>query len=90
MTERPASGARLNCFCVDVILDDRDQRPGAKFKDVELIGIPFRVTVGKRGLATGTVEVTTRAEGEKVDVAVADAAGHIRKLVTAARAEPGV
>jgi prolyl-tRNA synthetase len=71
---------------VDVVLDDRDQRPGAKFKDVELIGIPFRVTVGKRGLATGTVEVTERAVGDTVAVAVADAAEHIRTLVAAAKA----
>ncbi len=72
---------------VDVLLDDRDQRPGAKFKDVELIGIPFRVTVAKRGLAAGTVEVTTRATGDTVAVAVADAAGHLRKLVAAGTAQ---
>jgi prolyl-tRNA synthetase len=70
---------------IDVILDDRDLRPGAKFKDVELIGIPFRVTVGKRGLATGTVEITTRATGETVTVEVADAAEHVRHLVIEAR-----
>lgn len=68
---------------VDVLLDDRDLRPGAKFKDVELIGIPFRATVSKRGLAAGTVEVTTRATGDTVTVAVADAAGHLRELVAA-------
>ena len=75
---------------IDVILDDRDQRPGAKFKDVELIGIPFRVIVGKRGLATGTVEITKRAGGETTAVAFADAAEHVRKLVTAARAESAI
>jgi prolyl-tRNA synthetase len=68
---------------IDVILDDRDLRPGAKFKDVELIGIPFRVTVGKRGLATGMVEITTRATGDTVAVAPADAGGELRKLVAA-------
>lgn len=67
---------------IDVILDDRDQRPGAKFKDVELIGIPYRVTVGKRGLAGGTVEITTRATGETEVVPVAEAADHIRRLIT--------
>jgi prolyl-tRNA synthetase len=71
---------------IDVILDDRDLRPGAKFKDVELIGIPFRVTVGKRGLATGMVEITTRATGDTVAVAVADAGGELRKLVAAGAA----
>lgn len=71
---------------IDVILDDRDLRPGAKFKDVELIGIPFRVTIGRRGLATGMVEITTRETGDTVAVAVADAATELRKLVTAGAA----
>jgi prolyl-tRNA synthetase family II len=76
---------------VDVILDDRDQRPGTKFKDVELIGIPFRVTVGKRGLATGTVEVTKRADGETMAITVADAAEYVRELMAErARAESDV
>ncbi|HXA60678.1 MAG TPA: proline--tRNA ligase [Streptosporangiaceae bacterium] len=75
--------AKLTGDRVDVILDDRDQRPGAKFKDTELIGIPFRITVGTRGLANGTVEITTRATGETVIVAVEEAAGHVRELVTA-------
>jgi len=74
--------ANLTGDRVDVILDDRDQRPGAKFKDTELIGIPFRITVGTRGLANGTVEITTRATGETVIVAVEEAAGHVRELVT--------
>ena len=71
---------------VDVILDDRDRRPGAKFKDVELIGIPFRVTVGKRGLAADTVEVTTRATGDTLAVPVGDAADHVGELLTVATA----
>jgi prolyl-tRNA synthetase len=71
---------------IDVILDDRNLRPGAKFKDVELIGIPFRVTVGKRGLATGMVEITTRQTSDTVTVAVADAAAELRKLVAAGAA----
>jgi prolyl-tRNA synthetase len=76
--------ARLTADRIDVILDDRDQRPGAKFKDVELIGIPYRVTVGARGLANGTVEITTRETGETVVVPVGEAAEHVRKLVTSA------
>jgi prolyl-tRNA synthetase family II len=74
--------ARLTADRIDVILDDRDRRPGAKFKDVELIGIPYRVTVGKRGIAAGTVEVTTRETGETVVVPVAEAAEHVRRLIT--------
>ncbi|MFF0389260.1 His/Gly/Thr/Pro-type tRNA ligase C-terminal domain-containing protein [Kitasatospora sp. NPDC004615] len=68
----------------DVLLDDRDERPGVKFRDVELIGIPYRITVGARGLADGTVEVTTRATGETQSVPVAEAVEHVRKLLTAA------
>jgi prolyl-tRNA synthetase len=64
----------------DAILDDRNERPGAKFKDIELIGIPFRVTIGK-GLVDGVVEVTTRETGETVKVPVAEAAEYVRKLV---------
>ncbi len=49
---------------IDVLLDDRDARPGFKFKDAELIGFPIRITVGKRGLADGIVEVLLRRSGE--------------------------
>ncbi|MCH9035668.1 MAG: proline--tRNA ligase, partial [Planctomycetes bacterium] len=48
----------------DVLYDDRDARPGFKFKDAELVGFPIRVTVGKRGLAEGIVEIQTRHDGE--------------------------
>jgi prolyl-tRNA synthetase len=71
---------RLTADGLDVLLDDRDLRPGAKFKDVELIGIPCRITVGARGLAGGTVEVTTRATGETVKVPIEEAAEHVRRL----------
>ncbi|MFD9126484.1 proline--tRNA ligase [Kitasatospora sp. NPDC059571] len=70
---------------VDVVLDDRDERPGVKFADSELIGIPYRITVGPRGLADGVVEVVGRATGTTARVPVAEAAGHVRDLVTAAR-----
>jgi prolyl-tRNA synthetase len=72
---------------VDVILDDRPGRPGARLKDVELIGIPYRVTIGARGLANGTVEITTRATNETVNVPVGDAVQHIHKLLEAARSQ---
>ena len=54
----------------DVILDDRPDRLGVKLSDIELIGIPLRVTVGKRGLHESTVELTTRASGETVTVSI--------------------
>jgi prolyl-tRNA synthetase len=57
---------------LDVILDDRDERPGVKFKDSELIGIPFRITVGKK-LSQGLVEIVDRRTRQSADVSVADA-----------------
>jgi prolyl-tRNA synthetase len=63
---------------IEVIIDDRSERAGVKFRDAELTGIPFRVTVGKRGLADGRVEVTTRATGETVKVAIGDVVAHLR------------
>ncbi len=62
---------------LDALLDDRDERPGVKFKDADLIGIPYRVTVGKK-LPQGMVEVTERRTRQSVDVLVADAAAHVR------------
>jgi prolyl-tRNA synthetase len=52
---------QLTAAGVEVIIDDRPERAGVKFRDAELTGIPLRVTVGKRGLAEGTVEITERA-----------------------------
>jgi prolyl-tRNA synthetase len=47
---------------IEVLWDDRDERPGVKFKDADLIGIPLRVTIGARGLAAGTIECKARVE----------------------------
>ncbi|MEY9944226.1 proline--tRNA ligase [Kitasatospora sp. GAS1066B] len=69
---------------VEVIVDDRDERLGVKFADVELVGIPLRVTVGKRGLAEGVVELTSRATGETERVPVGEIAERVRKAVTSA------
>jgi prolyl-tRNA synthetase len=66
---------------VDTIIDDRQVRAGVKFSDAELVGIPFRVTIGKRGLAAGTGEVTDRATGETVAIPLDDIAEHVRKTV---------
>jgi prolyl-tRNA synthetase len=66
---------------IEVVLDDRSERPGVKFSDIELVGIPWRVTVSARGLAAGTVEVTTRATRTTEHVAVADAATYLASLV---------
>ena len=83
-----AAGAiyeELRSAGVDVLLDDRDARPGVKFADAELIGIPYRLTVGPRGLADGQVELTERATGETDNIAVADAAEAVAARVRLAR-----
>jgi prolyl-tRNA synthetase len=49
---------------IEVLLDDRDERPGIKFKDADLIGIPYRITIGKRFAKEGEVEIRTRRDGE--------------------------
>ena len=49
---------------IDVLLDDRDERPGVKFKDADLIGIPFRLTIGKRFTKEGLVEIRKRSDGQ--------------------------
>lgn len=66
---------------IDVILDDRDERPGVKFKDAELVGFPYRVTVGPKGLAEGVVELVRRRDGQKRDLPVDRAAGTIVEAV---------
>ena len=67
---------------LELILDDRDERPGVKFKDADLIGVPIRVTVGAKGLQKGNVEVRKRLGGETADVSLADAVQKIQSLVT--------
>ena len=69
---------------VEVIIDDRSVRAGVKFSDAELVGIPFRVTIGKRGLASGTVELTDRATGTTTQIAPDEVAKYLREAITAA------
>jgi prolyl-tRNA synthetase family II len=68
---------------VDALLDDRDVRPGVKYADSELTGIPFRVAVGARDLADGMVEITRRANGEKERIAVQQAVSYLREALAA-------
>ena len=67
---------------VDALLDDRDERPGVKYKDAELTGIPCRISVGSRDLADGVVEITSRATGQKQRVPVAQAVAHVRQFLS--------
>ncbi len=73
---------------LDVLLDDRNERPGFKFKDADLIGVPIRVTVGKRGLADGIVEVKQRRNEQVNKVAPDQAAKAVRDLVEQERGLP--
>ncbi|MGH9362477.1 MAG: His/Gly/Thr/Pro-type tRNA ligase C-terminal domain-containing protein, partial [Thermoanaerobaculia bacterium] len=66
--------AQLREQGVDVLFDDRDERPGVKFKDADLIGLPVRLVVGAKSLADGRVEVSLRRDRQKHQVPVADAA----------------
>ena len=74
----------LDSLGVEVILDDRDERPGVKFKDADLIGIPLRVTIGAKGLEKGCVELRRRCDGTSEDVPVGEAPEQIRKIVAGA------
>ena len=71
----------LTAAGVEVLLDDREVRPGVKFKDADLIGIPLRVVVGERGLAAGNVEVKRRTDAEPAPVAAADAVGEVTRIL---------
>jgi prolyl-tRNA synthetase len=63
----------------DVLLDDRDERPGVKFKDADLVGIPFRITVGKK-VTEGTIEVVERSTGKSHDATIAETATELGRL----------
>ncbi len=67
----------------EVLLDDRNDRAGAKFKDADLIGVPVRIAIGSRGLNDGNVEVKSRGGDEVVDVPLADVVSHVRGLLEA-------
>ena len=75
----------LQAAGIDVLLDDRDGRPGVKFADAELVGIPLRITIGPRGLDNGQLEYTSRADGEKVDVPIDDVVARVVDAVVTGR-----
>jgi prolyl-tRNA synthetase family II len=80
-TAAEAIYAALQAAGHDVLLDDRDERPGVKFKDAELIGIPYRISVGSRDLAEGIVEVVSRESGERERVPVDQVVKYVRDLL---------
>jgi prolyl-tRNA synthetase len=72
--------ADLEAAGLDVLLDDRDERAGVKFKDADLVGIPYRINVGKKA-ASGQVELVTRATSQSVDLALGDVVAQVRHRV---------
>ncbi len=70
---------------VDVLIDDRAERPGVKFTDAELIGIPYRITVGPRGLAAGEIEVQRRRDGITETLAPEAVAAHVAEALAGER-----
>ena len=66
---------------IDILLDDRFLRGGVKFKDADLIGIPVRVTVGKKSVAEGNVEIKLRVESKSSNVAIDKAADKVVEIV---------
>jgi len=78
---------RLREKKIDVLLDDRSLRGGVKFKDADLIGIPVRVTIGKKALAEGQVEIKIRREAERQTVPLAQAVERVEEIVKALYAE---
>ena len=72
--------ADLEAAGLDVLLDDSDERAGVKFKDADLVGIPYRINVGKKA-AAGQVELVTRATSSSVDVALGEVVALVKKRV---------
>jgi len=75
-------GSKLETAGFDVILDDRNERPGVKFKDADLVGIPFRITVGNK-VTEGTVEVVLRSTREVRDVTISAVVEHFQGVLRA-------
>jgi prolyl-tRNA synthetase len=71
---------RLQGAGVECLLDDRAERPGVKFKDADLIGIPVQVVVGAKGLERGVVEIKVRKTGEKTEVALENLTGELARI----------
>ena len=71
---------------IEVIVDDRNERPGVKFADNDLMGFPYQIVLGKRGLKNGTCELKDRATGEREDVALDQVAAKVAEFVISQRA----
>jgi prolyl-tRNA synthetase len=72
--------AELGAVGLDVLLDDRDERAGVKFKDADLVGIPYRINVGRKA-AEGLVELSTRSSSTSIDVPISEVAAQLKARV---------
>ena len=72
---------------IQVLFDDRDERPGSKFKDADLIGIPFRVTVGKTYENEGKVEIRSRKDGKTETIEFGSTAETVADMISAEMAK---
>jgi len=72
----------LEASAIDVLLDDRDARPGVKFADADLLGIPHRIVIGERGLREGNIEYKHRKTGEETKLNLSDAANFLRERIS--------
>jgi prolyl-tRNA synthetase len=77
---------QLIALGIEVLYDDRDERPGVKFKDADLVGIPYRLAIGKKGVAEGVVEIKARVGAEVAKIKVDEAVTYLRSRVERERA----
>ena len=73
--------AALEAKGIEVLNDDRDERPGVKFKDADLLGIPLRISIGERSLAKGMIEVKNRASDQMTEVSLEEAVEKILSII---------
>jgi len=78
--------AELAAAGIDVLLDDRDERAGVKFKDAELIGVPFRINIGKK-LSEGQVELVDRLKLTTTDLALDAVTAHVQSLIATSKSQ---
>ena len=77
---RPARTFTVRWAGTDALYDDRDERAGVKFADMDLIGLPWQLVVGPKGVAAGMVELKRRATGEKHELSVQFGTGAVHRL----------
>jgi len=79
----------LQAAGIDAIIDDRDERPGVKFKDADLVGFPLRVVIGEKSLASGQIELKRRDQTDPVFEKVENACKAIINIINSEREKTG-